>query len=218
MTSSLVQVSKEEFLNLLMSGDHSGCSELVHNALMNKISVTGVYEGILKQALYDVGELWEHNKIGVATEHLASAIVEGILNEMYPKIIPKDKINKTVLVSCVENEYHQIGIKMVSDIFEMNGWRSYFLGANIPTIELIDFARSIKPDILAISISISSHMPLLQRMILMIKEEFPGLLILVGGQAFRNGGQEVLSKLENVIYLSDLKSAELFIRALNPEQ
>jgi hypothetical protein len=27
----------------------------------------------------------------------------------------------------VANEYHQIGGKMVADIFELNGWRGYFV-------------------------------------------------------------------------------------------
>lgn len=58
-----------------------------------------LYETIIKKALYEVGELWEYNKISVATEHLASAIVEGILNEFYFKIISSDKINKTVTFS-----------------------------------------------------------------------------------------------------------------------
>jgi len=53
-------------------------------------------------------------------------------------------------------------------------------------------------------------------MILFIRKEFPELPILVGGQAFRHGGQDVLLKYKNVIYKPDLKSTELFIRNFNP--
>jgi len=158
MNDSLVQVTHKELLNLLMSGDRSKCSELVRNYLNNGASIEVLYETIIKEALYEVGELWEYNKISVATEHLASAIVEGILNEIYFKIISGDKINKTVILSCTEDEYHQIGIKMISDVFEMNGWNSYFLGANTPTDELISFSKTIKPDIFAISLSIYFHL------------------------------------------------------------
>ena len=215
MNESLVQITHKEFLNALLSGNRSKCSDLANNYLNNGISIEVLYETIIKKALYEVGELWEYNKISVATEHLASAIVEGILNELYIKIISTDKINRTVIVACVENEYHQIGIKMISDVFEMNGWNAYFLGANTPTNELISFSKTIKPDIFAISLSIYFHLPILEKMIPDIRKEFPELPILVGGQAFRIGGQEVLLKYENVIYLPDLISTELFIKKYN---
>ena len=215
MSVGLIQSSHKEFLNLLITGNRSKCSELAINYLKNDVSIKVLYENIIKNALYEVGELWEYNKISVATEHLASAIVEGILNELYFKIISNDRINKTVIVSCVESEFHQIGIKMINDLFEMNGWNSYFLGANTPVNELISFAKTIKPDIFAISLSIYFHLPILEKMIPMIRNEFPILPILVGGQAFRYGGQEILSKYDNVIYKPDLISTDLFIKNLN---
>jgi methanogenic corrinoid protein MtbC1 len=215
MNESLVNVSHREFLNTLLSGNRSKCSELVKTYLNIGVSIEVLYETIIKKALYEVGELWEFNKISVATEHLASAIVEGILNELYFKIISSNKINKTVIVSCVENEFHQIGIKMISDVFEMNGWNAYFLGANTPTNELISFSKTINPDVFAISLSIYFHLPILEMMIPIIRREFPVLPILVGGQAFCHGGQDILLKYENVIYKSDLNSTELFIKNFN---
>ena len=215
MNESLAKNIQKEFLKALISGNRSKCSELSKIYLNNDDSIKVLYETIIKKSLYEVGELWEYNKISVATEHLASAIVEGILNEFYFKIISGHKINKTVVVSCVENEFHQIGIKMISDVFEMNGWNAYFLGANTPTNELISFAKAIKPDIFAISLSIYFHLPILEKMIPIIRKEFPELPILVGGQAFRHGGQEILLKYENVIYKPDLNSTELFIKNFN---
>ena len=104
---------------------------------------------------------------------------------------------------------------MISDIFEMNGWNAHFLGANVPTAELIAFTKINNPDVLAISLSIYFHLPILENMIQMIRKEFPILPILVGGQAFQHGGQQVLLKYENVIYKPDLNSTELYIKSLN---
>ena len=120
-----IQNTEQEFINLLISGNRKLCSEFAKNYMSGGAQIEELYELILKKALYQVGELWETNKISVATEHLASAIVEAILNEFYSTIISEKKINKTVIVACVENEFHQIGIKMISDIFELNGWNSY---------------------------------------------------------------------------------------------
>jgi methanogenic corrinoid protein MtbC1 len=215
MNDTPAQDKHKEFLQLLISGNRSKCSELARNYLNKGGSIKELYETIFKKALYEVGELWEYNKISVATEHLISAIVEGILNELYSNISSGYKINKTVIVSCVEDEFHQIGIKMIGDVFEMNGWNAYFLGANTPTNELISFAKILHPDIFAISLSIYFHLPVLEKMIPAIRKEFPELPILVGGQAFRHGGQDVLLKYENVIYKPDLNSTELFIKNFN---
>ena len=215
MAQNKDQFTQKEFLDLLISGNHLKCSKLMHSFVSKNIPVTEMYENILKKSLYDVGELWEYNKISVATEHLASAIVEAILNELYYIIISKEKNSKNVIVTCVENEFHQIGIKMVSDVFEMNGWNTHFLGANTPTNDLIDLAKIVKPDFLAISLSIYFHLPVLENMIQSIQKVFPILPILVGGQAFRHGGQDVLQKYNNVFYQPDLNSTDSFIKNLN---
>jgi len=215
MTEQALEIVQKEFLNLLITGNRLKCSEIVQNMINKNISIKDLYEKVIKKALYDIGELWEHNIISVATEHLASAIVEAILNELYASVITKERINKTVIVACVENEFHQIGIKMISDVFEMNGWNSRFLGANTPTKELIDFAKLINPDMLAISLSIYFHLPIMEKMIQIIRNEFPSLSILVGGQAFLHGGQNIISKYHNVFYQPDLISTELYFKKIN---
>ncbi|MBN2350000.1 MAG: cobalamin-dependent protein [Bacteroidales bacterium] len=215
MADEQVDYTHKKFLELLLKGDRVKCSLMAKDFINHKISIQELYENIFKKALYDVGELWEYNKISVATEHLASAIVEAILNEFYPGIISQDRKNKTVIVACVENEFHQIGIKMISDVFEMYGWNAHFLGANTPTSELIAFVKLINPNLLALSLSIYFHLPVLENMIQQIRKEFPDLPVLVGGQAFRHGGHEVLLKYNNIIYLPDLKTTESFIKNMN---
>ncbi len=202
----------ETFLKHLIAGDRDVCLNMAKDYKQNNTPIYNLYETVFKNALYKIGELWEYNKITVATEHLSSAIIESILNEFYTELISNNRTNKKAIVACVENEHHQIGIKMISDVFEINGWSSYFLGANTPTNELISFSKSINPDILAVSVSLYFHIPLLEKMIQQIREEFPSLVILVGGQAFLHGGHEILSKHKNVVYKPDLTSAELFIQ------
>jgi len=215
MDEKIPQNTYKPFLDYLISGNRLKCSEIAKKYIQDDIPIQEFYENILKKSLYDVGELWEYNKISVATEHLASAIVEAILNELYTKIIEKEKINKTAIVTCIENEFHQIGIKMISDVFEMNGWNTFFLGANTPVNELIAFTRIINPDILAISLSIYFHLPTLEKIIQNVRQEFPSLTILFGGQAFRHGGLDILLKYKNVVYKPDLNSTDLFIKNIN---
>jgi methanogenic corrinoid protein MtbC1 len=198
-------------LNPLLSGDHKTSSGIVTEMLNKSVSVKEIYEGLLKPALYKIGELWEQNKISVATEHLASAIVESLLNEIYLRQNSFEKTEKTAIITCIENEHHQIGARMVSDILELNGWKVFFLGANTPKNDLLNYIRMVKPQIVAISLSIYFHLPTLELTLDKIRSEFSQLRIIIGGQAFLRGGKEILSGYDNITYLPDLNAIENFI-------
>lgn len=200
------------FLDSLLKGDRAYCSRVIRNELKNNPPIFELYEQLIRKSLYEIGELWENNKISTATEHLASAIIEAILNEIYPEVTSTDKNGKTVVLTCVENEMHQIGIKMVNDVFEINGWRTYFLGINTPIGSLIRFTKENQPTLLAISVSLYFHLPDLEKMIQQITNEFPELKIFVGGQAFRHGGIEVISSYKNVVFLPDLNSLDNYLK------
>jgi len=204
-----------QLINALLAGNRHKSSQIVGSLAKTGLSVEDIYEKYLKKSLYNVGELWESGKISVATEHLASAIVESILNEMYSGIISKTKNNKTVIVASVENEAHQIGIKMVADIFEMHGWNALFLGANVPAKDLVNFVNDIKPDFVALSMSINNHLSTLESTIKYIMASNPSMKILVGGQGFRSGGKETLTKYPDVLYLEDLYNLDSFIKKIS---
>lgn len=212
MKETLTTTKHKKFLESLLSGDRASSSNYAHKYLEENHSIQDLYEDVFKASLYDIGKLWEYNEISVATEHLASAIVEAILNEFYHEVVSDEKEEKTVILSCIEEEMHQIGIKMINDVFEMYGWNSHFLGANTPAKELVDYTKLIKPDLIAISMSIYFHLPNLEKTLKRIREEFPDLPVLIGGQAFQHGGEEVLEQYGNVYYKPDLVSTESFIK------
>jgi len=118
-------------------------------------------------------------------------------------------------VACVENEQHQVGVKMVADIFEMFGWESFFLGTGIPVQELIRYIHEVKPDLLAISLTVYFNFTNLAKMLTSIRTDFPELTIIVGGQAFSRVPAEMINKIGNVILLSDLYLLKKYIELLN---
>lgn len=212
MVENINKYDFTDFQNNLVSGNYEECTEFVRTILNEDVDIKQLYDEILKKSLYNIGEMWETGKITVATEHLASAIVETILSDVYFKIITQNKINKTAVLACTENEFHQIGIKMVSDIFEQNGWHVNFSGANTTTEELIAVIGSVQPDVLAISLSIPFNLPTLEKMLIRIRAQFPELYILIGGQAFLHGGFDVLQKFSKVIYKADLNELDEYLK------
>lgn len=214
-----IQGLSEELLPVLMNGDRSTGLEIVNRLLEEGTDVITIYEGVIKPAMYKVGELWEEGKISVATEHLASAIVETLLGHLHYRIIKNAGTNKMVVViTSVEDEVHQIGAKMVSDMFELHGWTSHFLGANTPMDELLDFISRINPTIIGLSMSINLHTRNLEKTISKIRERIPEMPILVGGQGLIEDGKDLMMKHTGVLYLKDLPALENFLNKSHYEK
>ena len=206
------EVIYQDYLKALLAGDRSNCSDLVKNLLESNVSLFDLYLGLFQRSLYEVGRLWETNQISVAVEHMATAITESLLSLSYPKIFSADHKGKKAVVSCLVNEYHQIGGKMVADIFELNGWDGYFLGANTPIDALRSMVKDKQPDILALSVSIYFNMNSLYDTLKIVRTDYPHLKIIVGGQAFLWGGTDVADKYPGVEYVSSIIELENLLK------
>jgi methanogenic corrinoid protein MtbC1 len=94
-----------EFQNYLISGDYEKSYNFIKEIIDKEGEIKFLYDEILKKSLYKVGEMWEQSKITIATEHMASAIVETLLSEVYFNVVNKDKKNKKAGLSCTEKTF-----------------------------------------------------------------------------------------------------------------
>lgn len=200
------------YLCALLAHDRLQCRASFQQWLDADAGLRSTYEDLVRRSLYEVGDLWERGRISVASEHLITAISEGLLNLTYPRLFAQPRNGKSAVITCVPNEYHQIGGKMVADVFELNGWRGYFLGANTPVGETITLIREKRPDVAALSVATSFGLAEVIRAASAIRAAFPDLEILVGGQAFRWGGREGVERLPGVRCLLSLAELETWIR------
>ena len=202
----------ENYLIALLDGKRLKCHDIVQKLLDKKIDLKVLYADLFQRSMYRVGELWENNRITVANEHLATAITESLLNLSYPFLFASKRIGKKVVISCTANEFHQVGGKMVADIFELNGWDGHFLGANLPPEEMARFIQEVQPDVVGLSLSILANLDSLKRGIEVVRTDFPGIDLLIGGQAFRWGGVDVIKKYPGTEYISSLDELENLIK------
>lgn len=195
----------------LLAGDKNGCQAVVQELLDAGCAVKALYQEVLQQAMYHMGELWEQNKISVAREHLATAITESMLPLIYPSVVASSETHrngKKVIVACSANELHQLGARMVADTLEMNGWDSRFLGSNTSPETLVQTVRELKPALLCLSVSVQMNLPHLLDTLNRIRPFIPSLPIIVGGQAFHYSNPEQLERFKGVTYAASLDQLE----------
>lgn len=200
------------YLAALLEGDYAACSSVVNGLLDDGTDVREIYEGLFQRSLYEVGSLWEKNQISVATEHLATSTTESLMTLVYPHIFSQEHIDRRVIVSCAANEYHQLGGRMVADMFELRRWHAHFLGADTPVDDLILMIEEKKPDLVALSVSLFSNIPKAEQLVKELRNEGMQIPVIVGGQAFRWGGTSFASRYDRVRILSSLSELDDYIQ------
>ena len=90
------------------------------------------------------------------------------------------------VAASVEGELHELGIRMVSDFLEMEGWDTHYLGAGNPLPGLIESLAERKADALALSATMTLHVGRVEAVVRAVRErpEFDRLPVLVGGLPF----------------------------------
>lgn len=202
----------EQYLLSLLAGDRSVCRTIALGLLDRNIPLLTLYTDLFQRSMYEVGDRWERNQISVATEHIATSITESVMALSYPRLFAHPKTGKSVIVSCVVNEHHQIGGRMVADYFEMQGWDSHFAGANQPLADLLRYIRERQPDVVALSAAIYDSVPKLQETVDAILNCSNKVNVIVGGQAFRWGGASLFQNLPRVTQLGNIADMEKYLK------
>ena len=174
------------------------------------IPATTVYVEILAESMRRVGELWHTAKISVDMEHYCTSVTQMAMAQMYPAIFSDERKDKTILCACPGTELHEIGARMVADVFENDGWDGIFLGAAVPEEYLLKAIRENMPDLVALSVTMPQHLPVCADLVKKIRAEFPEIKIAVGGGAFKST-HEIWKKWPVDIYSEDAR--ELLKRA-----
>lgn len=177
----------EEYLQLLLNGDRHLAGKMIIEAVDNGISVKDIYLHVFQNSLYEIGRLWQENKITVAQEHYCTAATQMIMSQLYPYITRNKKSGRVIVATSVSRELHEIGVRMVADFFEMDGWNTFYLGANTPTESIVKTIINNKADLLLLSTTISSHIGELKDLIKNVRKcnECVVPKIIVGGYPFK---------------------------------
>lgn len=201
----------QNYFQALLSGRRAECHDIAQMLLDKQVAIKMLYSDLFQRSMYEIGDLWENNRITVANEHLATSITESLLNLVYPSVFATERIGKKAVISCSANEFHQVGGKMVADLFELNGWDGHFLGANTPSEDMAQFIEDVHPDVVGLSLSILSNIEHLKRCIEILKSNFPDMNLLVGGQAFRWGGADIVKQFKNTDLITSMDDLEKMI-------
>ena len=132
---------RDAYLAALLAADIEAARRVIADALDAGTPARRLYLEVLQPALYEVGMRWSRAEISVAQEHLATAATQSNLTWLSERLLDGERAPRgRVLVACAEDELHMLGVRMVADFLEAEGWEITFVGAMTPPEGLVELA------------------------------------------------------------------------------
>ncbi len=177
------------FVTALLDGDRQAASAVFDRAMDANRGLVEVAMHLVQPALYEVGRRWQANEASVAQEHLATAIAQSLLTGGLLRSKSPVWNGRKVLLACVQDNHHAVGLQMVSDAFQLAGWQVQSLGANVPTSALIGQVRKYQPDLLGLSVSFPHQLRVVRDLLAQLPDNGARPAVIVGGLAINQFNQ-----------------------------
>lgn len=196
------------FAQLLLDGRRREAKGQLEEALRDGLSYVETSVDIVQPAMYEVGRLWQSNRITITQEHLATAIAHNALAQMFNEAEFLAPNGRRAAFACVAGNFHTLGLRMVCDAFDIAGWDVDYLGSGAPEGDLLTLLDQRRPDMLGLSVSMPYHVLTLRQLIPMIKAELGSACpaITAGGLPLRHS-REMRENLNLDAWYEDAKQA-----------
>jgi methanogenic corrinoid protein MtbC1 len=179
-----------DYLLALLEGDRRRASRLILDAQDQSESVRELCLNVLLPAQEEIGRMWLTGEINVAEEHFASHTTKMVISQLLSHATFQPANGKTVLAEAVAGNRHDIGLYVVANFFEMGGWRTIQLGADVPVSDLVQAVECFDVDLVALSVSLTVQFESVKSTIKAVRSGSRGdtVKILAGGLAFADSG------------------------------
>jgi DNA-binding transcriptional MerR regulator len=112
-----------------------------YNQITQNVSFKEVFYSILIPLLEEIGLLWQTSTINPSHEHFISYLIRQKLTSKIEELqimcpVHKDQV---IVLFLPENEVHDLGLMFINAELIEKGYKTVFLGDNIPMDDLTDF-------------------------------------------------------------------------------
>lgn len=173
------------YLKTILEGRPRQAIEQVLEAVNGGASVREAYLDVLIPAQREAGRLWHAGELSIAEEHVITATTQRAMAVLCQRAGSPETGNKTVLLACVAGNVHDIGVRAITDFFEIAGWQAINLGSDVPTEEIARSVQFFDADVVVLAATLDPDLKMVERAIERIRAlEDRRVKVIVGGLAF----------------------------------
>ncbi|MEV6717842.1 cobalamin B12-binding domain-containing protein [Lentzea sp. NPDC051208] len=182
---STVETAVDSLWEAAFAGDEHRATDVVLEAAGELGHETVLLE-VIAGVQHRVGREWAANRISVAQEHAITAINDRAVTALSITRPRRRPEHGRVLVACVDGEWHALPARLLAEVLSLRGFAIDYLGAQVPTPHLITYLHRTGPDVVALSSSIATRLPVAHST--MTACQATGVPVMVGGAAFGADG------------------------------
>ena len=179
------------------------------------VSPADLTEGVLVPLMREVGEGWVEGRLGIAHEHMASAIVRNLLSG----IVLSRNLPGTgpgIVVGTPARQTHELGALVVAATAASAGWRVTYLGADLPATAIATAVRDTGARAIALSITHpSDDADLPQELGALRAAVPPEVVIITGGLAAASYAESLTNA--GMLLLGDIASLRAILASLRSD-
>ena len=116
-----------------------------------------IYDNLVTPALHHIGLMWTKKKISIFEEHIASQIIRDAIIRLQGIIKIPAKAIKQVICLNLSSELHDIALKMVQNILEVRGFKTFFSGQKTPFFDFEHALTRFKPSRIYLASTINEN-------------------------------------------------------------
>jgi excisionase family DNA binding protein len=143
----------EEFTTRALSSEIESLLPYLSYLYEHKISIWEMHDLVIRPGMHEIGEAWARGEAGIDQEHRASYKTLDALAKLQTQVLIKPPTGKSVVLACLGEELHDIGLRCASCLFEAEGWKVHYLGARIPEDAVVRSIGAVSSSVVVLSTS-----------------------------------------------------------------
>jgi len=167
---------------------------------------------VLAPLMQRVGDGCAGGWLRTANEHLASSVVRTFLDGLHGAY-PISDAAPVLVVATPAFQYHELGAALVAAVGRMDGWKTVYLGPNLPAEELVAAARVRGARAIALSIAYPADDPRLADELLRLRRLLDSDVTILAGGPSAAGYQVALDEV-GAIRIDNLSALREYLLAM----
>ena len=195
------------YIQAVVAGNALQGMEIVLDAVREGMSLRDALLTVLLPAQREAGHLWHMNKISIAEEHMVTSTTQRLMPVLASHVQPAPDRGRTVVAAAVAGNTHEVGIRAIAYLLEFEGWRTIYLGPDVPRREFPAAVEGFDADLVMLSLALTNQLRALRRTIEQIrKRSGDSVKIMVGGTGLA-GAPDLWRELGADGYAADAETA-----------
>lgn len=195
------------YIQAVIAGNAVPGMAIVLDAVDDGMSAKEAILKVLMPAQREVGRMWHMNEISIAEEHMVTMTTQRLMAVLASRLRNAPDRGRTAVAAAVAGNIHEIGIRAIAYLMEFDGWRTIYLGPDVPKGDIPAAIECFEADVVMLSLALSSQLPVLKKTIEEVRNRCGNKVkIMVGGGGL-NGAPDLWKELGADGYAETAESA-----------